>query len=256
VSIPLIAFLTVTVFVTSAISGVFGMAGGLILMTVLLALMPLQAAMTFHAAIQIVSNGSRCLLWRKHIVWHVLPWYGCGIVAGFCLMLLVHYVPDKGLTMVTMGILPLVAMVAGKFIRLSITNRVDTFLTATILTFVQMTAGVVGPLLDLLYNSAPLTRQQIIGTKAFTQFTMHLVRMIYFGSMIPILMGKSGWPEGVDPTVIPVFLVASIAGTSAAAFIVHHLNDRNFRQIGRLLIAVISIYCVCKGFWMLMPETH
>jgi uncharacterized membrane protein YfcA len=160
-------------------------------------------------------------------------------------------VPNKALTMITMGTLPLVAMVASKHIRLSITNRVHTFLTATVLTFVQMTAGVVGPLLDLLYNSAPLTRQQIIGTKAFTQFVMHLVRLIYFGSMIPMLIGKSGWPEGMDPAVLPVFLIASIAGTSAAAFIVHRLNDRNFRKIGRILIAIISVYCLFKGVSML-----
>jgi len=249
-----IAFLTLSVFLTSLLSGTFGMAGGLILMVILLGLMPVAAAMSVHAAIQLVSNGWRCILWRKHIVWHVLPWYGCGIVVGFMLMLLIHYVPDKAMTLILMGSLPLLALAASRLFQLSIMNPAHTVVTATILTFVHLTAGVVGPLLDLLYNNAPLTRQQIISTKAFTQSVMHLVRLAYFGALIPLLTGHGGWPDSLNPVFLPVFLVASICGTSAAALAVHRMNDQHFKFLSRILITIISLYCIFSGVALYLQD--
>ncbi len=249
---PLIlALIAASVFITSVISGVFGMAGGLILMTVLLNLMSLQAAMAVHAGIQMVANGWRCFLWRGHIVWHVLPFYIAGMAAGLIAISFIKYVPDKAVALIVMGSLPLLAMLAGKTLTLSITNKTQTFCAAACLTFIQMTAGVVGPLLDLLYNNAPLTRQQIVSTKAFTQTAMHLVRLVYFGALVPLLTGTSQWPEGLKPEFMLLFMAASIAGTSAAAMLLHRLSDHGFKKASRGLIAVISLYCLGQGFYMI-----
>ena len=56
---------------TAILSGVFGMAGGLILIGVLLVLMPLPQAMVLHAITQMASNGWRAVLWRQHIEWRI-----------------------------------------------------------------------------------------------------------------------------------------------------------------------------------------
>ena len=65
----LAASLSLLMIFTALLSGVFGMAGGLILVGVLLVLMPLPQAMVLHAVTQMASNGWRALLWRRHIVW-------------------------------------------------------------------------------------------------------------------------------------------------------------------------------------------
>lgn len=61
----LIAALGLLMVATAFLSGLFGMAGGLILIGVLLAIMPLPAAMVLHAATQMASNGwrSACGRW-------------------------------------------------------------------------------------------------------------------------------------------------------------------------------------------------
>jgi uncharacterized membrane protein YfcA len=89
-----------SVFITALISGTFGMAGGMIMMAVLLQLLPLQAAIFLHAAIQLVSNGWRCWLWRRHIVWRVLPVYGMGMLTGLVFVICVKYVPDKAMVLI------------------------------------------------------------------------------------------------------------------------------------------------------------
>ena len=57
---------------TACLSGLFGMAGGLILIGVLLALMPLPTAMVLHAITQMASNGWRATLWWRHIEWKTI----------------------------------------------------------------------------------------------------------------------------------------------------------------------------------------
>lgn len=250
-SIFLITFIAVAAFLTSALSGVFGMAGGIIMMAVLLALLPVASAMVLHAAIQLVSNTWRAVLWRKHIVWHVTPFYGLGIMAGVALISVVEYVPDKAMALIVVGSVPLLAVAARRFIHLSIMNGRQTFLAAMVLTFIQMTGGVVGPLLDLLYNNAPLTRHQIVATKAMTQSVMHCVRLSYFGALLPLLSAREGWPEGLDPLWMLLFMAASIAGTSAAVPILHRIHDDHFKGISRWLIVIISIYCLARGLILL-----
>jgi uncharacterized protein len=72
----------VTVLVTAFISGIFGMAGGLILMGVLAAILPVATAMVVHGAVQMVSNGYRAFLWRKYIDWRVFGRYALGAAGG------------------------------------------------------------------------------------------------------------------------------------------------------------------------------
>lgn len=250
-STPVILLIIVSTFLTSMLSGIFGMAGGIIMMALLLSLLPVASAMVMHAAIQLVSNGWRATLWRRHIVWHVTPFYGLGIVAGVALISFVEYVPDKAVALIVVGSVPLLAIAAQRFITLSIMNRWQTFVTAMVLTFIQMTGGVVGPLLDLLYNNAPLTRHQIVATKAMTQTVMHMVRLIYFGSLIPLLTGREGWPEGLSPLWMLAFMAAAIAGTTAAAPILHKINDNHFKMLSRALIILISLYCLGRGISMI-----
>src|SRR5213075_1784518 len=64
-----IAALGLLMVATAFLSGLFGMAGGMILIGVLLALMPLPTAMVLHAITQMASNGWRAFLWRAHIRW-------------------------------------------------------------------------------------------------------------------------------------------------------------------------------------------
>lgn len=246
-SIALITLIAAATFITSIISGVFGMAGGMILMTLLVSVLPVQAAMILHAAIQIVSNGCRCMLWRDYIVWRVLPFYGLGILLALVLISFIHFVPDKAVVLIVMGSVPLMGMLLGRFVKISIMNPAQTFFTALFLTLVQMAAGAIGPLIDLLYNNAPLTRQEIIATKSFTQTVMHLVRLLYFGTLIPLLADNYEWPAQITISGMALFFVTTIAGTILSARILAKMNDHNFKKITRWIIVVISLYCLGQG---------
>src|SRR6478752_2905986 len=84
--------LSVLMIGTAFLSGIFGMAGGLILIGVLLVVFPLPTAMVLHAVTQMASNGWRATLWWRHIVWRSIAFY----------------VADKAVALLMLGLSPFV----------------------------------------------------------------------------------------------------------------------------------------------------
>src|SRR3981189_3634481 len=105
----LIAALGLFMVATAFLSGLFGMAGGMILIGVLLALMPLPTAMVLHAITQMASNGWRAFLWRAHIRWRPVAVYliGCALALGA--WSITRYVPDKPMALLPPGGAPVLA---------------------------------------------------------------------------------------------------------------------------------------------------
>ena len=80
---PMISAIVVgVVFITSTISGVFGMAGGMLLLAGLLTILPVATAIALQGAIQIVANGSRAWFSRAFIDWRILGTICLGLLAA------------------------------------------------------------------------------------------------------------------------------------------------------------------------------
>src|SRR4051812_4191116 len=105
----LISFLCLTMVATAFLSGVFGMAGGLILIGVLLAVLPLPAAMALHAVTQMASNGWRALLWWRYVRWRLATVYILGCCAALLVWSIWRYVPGKPVALLLLGATPFMA---------------------------------------------------------------------------------------------------------------------------------------------------
>ena len=93
-SLGFAAMLFAAVLGTSFLSGIFGMAGGLILMGFLLAVLPVASAMALHAITQMASNGWRAVLWRQHIHWRVFGWTVVGKLIALGCFALIQWIPS------------------------------------------------------------------------------------------------------------------------------------------------------------------
>ena len=78
VSLAIIGF---AILSTSFISGLFGMAGGMILVGVLLAYFDVATAMVVFSIIQFVANGWRAVLWWRFVLWRI---FSCMCSAPCC----------------------------------------------------------------------------------------------------------------------------------------------------------------------------
>src|SRR5579862_2271040 len=98
--------IALTIVVSSFISGVFGMAGGMILLGVLLNYLDVAAGMIFFSLIQFFANGLRAWQWRRYVLWPLFFHYVAGAALSFVLIFATAYVPDKAVVYLALGLMP------------------------------------------------------------------------------------------------------------------------------------------------------
>lgn len=242
---PLLILGISTVMVaTSFLSGVFGMAGGMVLIGVLLTVLPVPTAMALHAVTQIASNGWRALLWWRHVRWRIVAAYivGCSIALAVWSMWL--FVPSKPLALLFLGVTPFLARLIPKHRRLS-PDRFGHGATigGTCMSLLLLT-GVAGPLLDQFFLGGGLERRQIIATKGMCQIFGHGTKLLYFGALID----KVGT---VDPTLAGFAIASAMVGTLLSKKVLEAMSDTQYRRWADHIITAVSGFYVVQGSWLL-----
>ena len=237
------AILAFATFITSVISGVLSMAGGMILMGVFAFVLSVPAAMVLHGVAQAVSNGTRVWLYRREICWHVL-WPYC-VGAGVCLVFFIalQFVPSKGLMFILIGISPFAALRLPDSVALDVERPAVAVICGFVVTLTQMLAGASGPVLDVFYVKSEMTRQQVLGTKGITQTLGHLIKLSYYGTLLTSASSELHW------VIFPAVIGAAMLGNTAGKFIVERISDDQFRTLGRRVICAIGAVYVSKGVW-------
>ena len=242
-SLILTAVVLVTMVATAFLSGIFGMAGGLILIGVLLVIMPVPEAMMLHGVTQMASNGWRGLLWIKHVRWSAIGAYLAGCAAALLLWSLWRYVPSKAVALLLLGGAPfLVRLVPARF-KPDPESIVQGSIYGVICMTLLLLTGVSGPLLDSFFLGGKLDRREIIATKAVCQIFGHAAKLLYFGAVID-------QAATVDPVVAGLAIAASMLGTTLAAKVLERISDAQFRTWSSRIITGVSGYFVAYGCYV------
>lgn len=231
------AFVVCMAFVTATLSGVFGMAGGLVLMGALALVLPVQAAFVTHGILQLVANGWRSILHRRHVRWDIVGWYAlASLVAGVTVALL-SLIPSKPLLFLLLGLVPGLTWLPQRWINLDAARPRQAFLSGLTVTGLNLTAGVAGPLLDIFFVRTELTRHAIVATKAATQVFAHLAKILVYGA--PMFAGGS---VGMPPLwVFGLAIPLSMLGTAAGGAILNRITDVNFKRWTRWIVTAVGI---------------
>lgn len=240
----LAASLALLMIFTALLSGVFGMAGGLILIGVLLVVMPLPQAMVLHAVTQMASNGWRALLWRQHIEWKIAAASILGSTLAVGLWSLWLFVPDKAMALLLLGLSPFLVRAIPASVLPKVLGPGQMLVGSAICMMLMLIAGVTGPLLDTLFLRSTLERRQIVATKAACQLFSHSLKLVYFGALIE----QSG---SVEPWFMGIAIAASMIGTSLGKLLLEKLTDSQFRQWSNRIITVIATYYVGYGLLLM-----
>lgn len=227
------AFVLLAAFVTAAVSGVLGMAGGLLLLGALLLVLPATVAFVVHGLLQLVSNGWRAVLQRRHLQWAVVGWFSLGAVAAALLVALVRYTPDKALTYLLLGLVPMLVWLPKDRLRLDAARRAHAALAGLLVTAVNLTAGVAGPLLDVFFVRTALGRHAVVATKAGTQVLSHLAKVLVYG-------GAALDGDGVPWLVVVAAVPLSMLGTLLGSRLLDRLTDASFTAATRWVVTAIG----------------
>lgn len=230
-----------TTLATSFVSGIFGMAGGMILMGVLLALLPLPAAMVLHGITQLASNGARAWIHRRAIDTRTLRGGALGTLATFAAMLALHVVVGKPVALVILGLSPFVAFALPRRVALNVERRGHPFACGVVCTLFSLTAGVSGPILDLFFARSALGRHAVVATKAAMQSLAHLVKIAYFG-------GFAAWAAaGLEPAFAVALVALAGAGTWASRRMLERMSDAAFRRWTNRIVMGLGVFYLCSG---------
>src|ERR1051325_3628565 len=207
---------------TAFLSGIFGMAGGMILVGILLAMLSVPDAMMLHGVTQFASNGWRALLWWRHVRWSAVASYMIGAGAALLAWSARRYVPDKALALRLLGTTPFAVRLAPASWRPNPESlRQGALYGAACMTLILLT-GIAGPLIDTFFLGGKLDRREIVASKAMCQVFGHAAKLLYFGVVID-------QAASLDPGVAILAVVSSMVGTTLAAKMLLAMSDMQYR---------------------------
>ncbi|HEX2815189.1 MAG TPA: TSUP family transporter [Phenylobacterium sp.] len=230
------AFIIVMSFLTAALSGVFGMAGGLLLKGALALVLPVSATFVVHGMLQLVANAWRAILHRKFVDLKIVGLFALGSFAAGGVMAYVALEPTKATLYLLMGLVPGLVWLPEGWIKVDASRPGQALFAGFIVTGTNLTAGVAGPLLDVFFVRTALTRHQIVATKAATQVFSHIMKIVVYGAPLLATGGKGVPPLWVFAFAIPL----SMLGTAAGGVVLNRLSDVNFKRYLRLILTVIG----------------
>jgi uncharacterized membrane protein YfcA len=238
-----LALIGATIVLSSFISGVFGMAGGMVLLGVLLVYFDVATGMVLFSLIQLAANGWRALVWRRYVIWPIFYHYVAGSLVAFAVMRYVAFIPNKMMVYLALGLMPFLVEALPASLRPNIEWRGVPFVSGVLTTIIQFLAGVGGLFLDIFFQKSTLDRKTTNATKAVTQTFSHVLRAIYFGSF-------AAYGE-LKFTIWAPAMVLAIGGSALAPLLLERMSDHGFRQWTRVIIFVISIVYLARAGWLI-----
>lgn len=239
--------------ITSFISGILGMAGGMILMGVLLALIPVPAAMILHGITQMASNGGRAWLWRLNVNWRVFRGFLWGAMIALGLFGAVQLVVSKPVAYLLLGSTAFISYLLPQRMTLNVDTRGHSVLCGVVCTALQLVAGVSGPLLDVFFVRSALDRRGVVATKAMSQTLGHLIKIVYFG-LVALLTNADAGNAIAAAISIPLAVVCvalAFTGTTLSKRVLDGMTDGNFRLWTKWTVLTMGVIYLTAGIWTL-----
>lgn len=245
-SLFLVSVLAVSTLVTSFISGILGMAGGMILMGVLLAVLPVPAAMMLHGISQLAANGWRAFMLRDKVDWRVIRGYAIGAAIALAVFATTRIVVGKAAALIMMGLTPFAALLLPDKMHLNVERRGHPLVCGIVCLSLNLTAGIAGPILDVFFVRSKMSRHAVVATKALTQSLSHVVKILYFGGIMAV--------EGthVTPWIAATMVVLAVVGTTLSRQVLERITDASFRQWTRWTVMTLGVMYLVSGARMVM----
>ena len=234
-----LALLSFAALATSTVSAIVGMAGGTVLIALMLLFFEPLVAVPLHGAIQLVSNGSRAWIQRRHVDRGIALRYSALLlpagVAGYALL---QALPADG-ARALIGVFVLVATWMPEWLwigshpeQLDRTRRF--VLLGGVVGVLNTTVGATGPLIAPFFLNLGLDRRELIGTKAACQTLGHLAKLAIFGAL--------GFAFAAWALPLVLLCAASAAGSWIGSRLLGHVSERAFVWLYKAVLTAVALH--------------
>lgn len=230
---------------TSIVSGVMGLAGGMLLLAALLFWLDPVVAIPVHGVVQLASNGSRAWFQRAHVRWDAVWRFAWPLLpAGALGLALLQSVPPDG-ARAAIGAFVLVATWRPGWLRVGSTAaaggdpRRSLPLGGALVGFFSTAIGATGPLLAPFVLALGLAPSATIGTMAACQTFQH-------GSKVA-LFGFTGFDFGRFALPAIALSLAAIVGSAIGTRLLDRLPARAFGIAVRVVLTALALQLAIGG---------
>lgn len=233
------------VFATSLLSGIFGMAGGLILLWLLFFLLPVGTAIAVHGIIQVVSNASRAVISRRYIDWRIGGFAVLGLGLAAALFFLVRYTPNLAVVQIVIGLMPILVWIPRRWLALDAARWPQAMLCGFISGSLSVGVGVSGPTIDIFFIRTAMDRRRIIATKSLIQVLSHFIKVLFYFEATLVLSGNDWW-------LVAAAAPIAVLGTRTGNVILQRLTDDGFRSWTRWIVTAVGAVYLVRGIMLLL----
>ena len=236
--------LIVAAFLTSTLSAVIGMGGGVTLLAIMALVIPDgYLVVAYHGIIQLVSNFTRTTVYREQIDWPVLVRFAKGIIpglffaAGIVYGLIQLFNVSSASELKIDFLKPLIGIYIIWFLYLRKKKPISdkSFLWMGWLSgLVTVFVGAAGPLIAPFFISREMKKESVIATKAACQAIGHLGKLPIF-----IFLFNVDYIE--DWLIILLLVLAVYIGTKFGKAMLGRLPEATFKTLFRIALTVIAV---------------
>lgn len=228
------------VFLTSCLTAVIGMGGGVLLLTMMPGLVPAGAILPLHALTQLASNASRAAFGWRLIDLAIVPAFTLGAVLGSWLGAEIYQSLDLRLLPALIGAFILLIT----WFPLPVMRGAGDFALATLGFFqtgLGMLVGATGPLGAAILLRRNEERDWLVVNTAVYMTLNHTLRVLAF-----FAIGFSytpWWP------LITAMIAAGIVGSWVGTRLRRFVPQRNFHRWFRLLVTLLAARMILLTLW-------
>lgn len=226
-------------FVSSLITAVFALGGGIAMLAALGLVLPPAVLIPVHGCIQLGSNFGRAVVQRAHIQWHLALWFGLGSVIGSFVGGGIAVNLPEGLFQGLIGAF----IIYGVWLpqpKVTGSGPVADFAAGGLIGILGMIVGTVGPLVANFLRKLD-DRRQIIASHAALQTVTNIAKILSF-----MLFGVA---LGAYVPLILAMVAVGLAGTVVGSRLLDRFPERGFRIGFRIVLTVLALEMLRGAIW-------
>ena len=224
--------LVVLSYLTSALTAVVGVGGGIFLISVMASFLPPAIVIPIHAVVQLGSNGGRAALMRRDIDWRIAVYFAVGAVVGIVVAAKLFVVLTTETLQLLLGLFILFSIWTPKLKASSIPVKAFP-LVGAVATFCTMFVGATGPFVAAFLSPERLGRHKVVATAASCMITQHVLKVVAFAYL--------GFQFLPWLPIVTVMIAVGFLGTLSGRGLLERIPEHVFVHVFRVVVSLLAV---------------
>ena len=226
---------------TSLLTAVAGLGGGMLLLALMAQLLAPAILIPLHGIAQFFSNANRGVIHRDKLDWTYLkPFVAGSVVGAFAFVPLVVFV-DATIGAIAVGLFILLVTWFPQWLNVS---RLPPLLSGGLTSGLGVLFGATGPLAMSAHPKANWSKEQIVGNHGAAMAFQHGVKVIAY-LVAGVQLTQYFWH------IVVLFLGAWL-GTFAGTHLLSKINDDRFKVMLKWVLTVLGLRLVTGNIYTLL----